>query len=227
MTPESRGGENWVCEWTNDEATMRPHVSDTFTMSRKESELRTAFLEQVDLVPDGNRIKQCIQCGTCTGSCPVSYAMEVTPRRAVALFRAGEIESILRSNTVWMCASCYACTVRCPAGIKITDMMYAFKRTAMRVGIYPAGQPIPLLSKAFVRIVNRTGRNQELTLLMRYGLRTNPFSMLRQLPLGLKLRAKGRLPLGLSRIQDRKRLSRILGKVKESRTIIPTPTGAR
>jgi heterodisulfide reductase subunit C len=184
-----------------------------YQMSRKESELRAAFLREVDLIPDGHRIKQCIQCGTCTGSCPVSFAMDITPRKAVALFRAGEIESILRSNTIWICASCYACTVRCPAGIKITDMMYAFKRTAMEKKMYPSDLNVHTLSESFVRLVNSTGKNQEMGLLLRYGLRSNPFSLLKGLPLGLKLRSRGRLPLKTSRIRNRKQLSGIIRRV--------------
>ena len=57
-------------------------------MTRTEAELRQVFLEQVKAVPAGERIRRCIQCGTCTGSCPVSYAMDISPRQLIALFRA-------------------------------------------------------------------------------------------------------------------------------------------
>ena len=107
------------------------HIQLPGLMSRKEAELRQIFLEQVHLIPGGEKIKKCIQCGTCTGSCPVSYAMDISPRQLIALFRAGEMEAIMKSRTIWICASCYACTTRCPSGIKITDIIYALKRTAM------------------------------------------------------------------------------------------------
>ncbi|MBU1297870.1 MAG: 4Fe-4S dicluster domain-containing protein [Bacteroidetes bacterium] len=47
-------------------------------LAKKESELRYAFLEHVKAIPGGEKIKSCIQCGTCTGSCPVSYAMDIS-----------------------------------------------------------------------------------------------------------------------------------------------------
>src|SRR5574341_563428 len=117
-------------------------MSQPGVMPRGERELRKSFLTQLELIPGGDKIKGCIQCGTCTGSCPVSYAMDISPRGVMALFRAGDIESILRSRTIWICASCYACTTRCPAGIKITDILYALKRIAMDKGIFPSRFPV-------------------------------------------------------------------------------------
>jgi len=73
--------------------------------SALEADLRNAFWQQAATIPDGSRIKNCIQCGSCTGSCPVSHAMDITPRQIVALFRAGRLEDILRSRAIWMCAS--------------------------------------------------------------------------------------------------------------------------
>src|SRR5512136_294053 len=112
-------------------------------LPRKEAELRAAFWEQVGSFPEGFKIKRCLQCGTCTGTCPVSYAMDLTPRQVVAMFRAGHIEEI------WLCASCYSCTVRCPAEIRVTDTMYALKRIAMARKIYPGRFPVHALSRAF------------------------------------------------------------------------------
>jgi heterodisulfide reductase subunit C len=203
---------------------MAHEFQESFYMSRKESELRSAFLEQVELIPDGHKIKQCIQCGTCTGSCPVSFAMDITPRKAIALFRAGEIEPILRSNTVWICASCYACTVRCPSGIKITDMMYAFKRIAMARKIFPKGLPVHALSSSFVNIVNKYGRNQEVNLLLRFGLKTGLAKLIANIPMGLRLRSKGRIPLGISKIKDRKQLSGIIKRVVSVRKMTEKPS---
>jgi len=185
-------------------------IDTSYFMSKKESELRASFLRQVELIPGGLKIKQCIQCGTCTGSCPVSYAMEITPRKVIALFRAGEIETILRSNTVWLCASCYACTVRCPAGIKITDIMYAFKRIALEKRMYPKRFNVQSLSSSFVDIVNKRGRNHEVRLLMNYGIRTGIARLLSSAPLGMRLRSKGRMPWTTSRIKNIKQLSGII-----------------
>jgi len=186
----------------------KPKVPGLLTAS--ERELRKTFLEQAHLVPGGERISQCLQCGTCTGSCPVSYAMDISPRKVIALFRAGEIEEILRSHTIWICASCYMCTTRCPQGIKITDILYALKRTAMEKKLYPDRYPVYLLSKSFVNLVNRYGRNHEILLLVSYHLRRNPLALLRLLPLGWALWRRGRVRLSPAKIAGVKAIRQIL-----------------
>jgi heterodisulfide reductase subunit C len=119
----------------------------------------------------------------------------------IALFRAGQIEEILRSRTIWICASCYMCTTRCPQSIKITDLLYALKRTAIDAGLYPERFPVYLLSKSFVDIVNRYGRNHEILLLLHYYLRRNPLGLFRLLPLGMAMLRKGRVSLFPSRVK--------------------------
>ena len=171
------------------------HAPVPGSLPAPERELRRRFLEEAQVVPGGDRISQCLQCGTCTGSCPVSYAMDISPRMVIALFRAGQIEEILRSRTIWICASCYMCTTRCPQSIKITDLLYALKRTAIDAGLYPERFPVYLLSKNFVRVVNRYGRNQEMLLLLLYYLRRNPLGLLRMLPLGIAMLRRGRISL--------------------------------
>jgi len=179
-----------------------------------ERELRKTFLEQARLVPGAERITRCLQCGTCTGSCPVSYAMDISPRMVIALFRAGEIGEILRSRTLWICASCYMCTTRCPQTIKITDLLYALKRTALDAKLYPDRFPVYLLSKNFVRLVNHYGRNQEILLLLLYYLRRNPLELLRMAPMGWSLMKKGRISLFPKKIQGVGAIRKILAASK-------------
>lgn len=180
------------------------------SLPASEQELRRRFLEEAHLVPGGERISRCLQCGTCTGSCPVSYAMDISPRMVIALFRAGQIEEILRSRTIWICASCYMCTTRCPQAIKITDLLYALKRTAMDAKLYPDRFPVYVLSKSFVRIVNYFGRNHEILLLLLYYLRRNPLELLRLLPLGISLFRRGRVSLFPKKIKGVKVIRQIL-----------------
>ena len=180
------------------------------TTPRSMEELQKIFLEDVYNIPEGENIKQCIQCGTCSGSCPTSYAMDFTPREIIAAFRAGMLERVLKSNTVWMCASCYYCTVRCPAGIKLTDIMYELKRLGIEYGLYAKGVTAPVLSKTFVKMVDKYGRSPELELLSRYMLATNPLGMVEMAPMGAKLFFKGRLGIFPKSIKGKSQLSKIL-----------------
>lgn len=162
-------------------------------VQKREAELRTAFWEQVKGIPHGEKIKECIQCGTCTGACPVSYMMDITPRETVALFRAGRIEDILQSRTIWLCASCYMCRVRCPSGILVTDMLYALKRLAMDKKIYPSNFPVYAMSQAFIDNIYKYGRNFELGLGVKYLLKAAPVKLLSGAGFGLTMMLKGRM----------------------------------
>jgi heterodisulfide reductase subunit C len=197
-------------------ASKKPEV-----LNEKEKALRDAFLLQIRNIPGGESIKKCIQCGSCTGSCPVSYTMDITPREVIALFRSGDIEAILASRTIWICASCYGCTVRCPQGVKVTDVLYALKRLAIENKIYPKRFPVYALSKSFVYLTNQFGRSYEPGLIVLYFIRTNPFKLLGMIPLFLKLIAKGRIGMLPKRIKRHSNFSRILDEAEIMEMIVP------
>jgi heterodisulfide reductase subunit C len=147
--------------------------------------------------------------------------MDITPREVIALFRAGDIESILSSRTIWICASCYACTVRCPQGVMVTDILYALKRLAIENKIFPKRFPVFALSKSFVSITNIFGRSYEPGLIILYFLRTNPFKLLGMMPLFIKLALKGRIGFLPHKIKGARKFSRILKEAEVMENIVP------
>lgn len=185
------------------------------THSPSESELRAAFWGQVGSFPDGHKIKKCLQCGTCTGACPVSEFMDITPRQTIAMFRAGRLEDILRSKAIWICASCYSCTVRCPSGIKVTDTMYALKRIAMHRNIYPANFPVHSLSSTFMRNVYKYGRNYELGLGVKYFMRSHIVKLVTSARYGIAMIRRGRMGLLPKRIKRVSQIQAIIKKANE------------
>ncbi len=166
---------------------------NTWDKIQYESELDSGFAQEVMSIPDGEKLLSCIQCGTCSGMCPLSSFMDYTPRQIVAMILAGFRGEVLSSYTTWLCASCYACTVECPQGIKITDLMYATKRLAIRDGMHPKRFPAQVLATEFYKGVERTGRSNEGSLLVRLFLKTNPLRLLGRAGFGLALLRRGRL----------------------------------
>lgn len=182
---------------------------------RVEEDLRIDFLEEVHEVPGGERIRECIQCGTCSGTCPLSWAMFYTPRRLFAMIRGGMRHEVLSSNTIWMCSSCYMCAVRCPQDIKITDIMYALKNIAIRED-YAKYTTAPILSQAFLDMVNKYGRNHETELMIKFLIRAGGLKrMLSMAPIGWALFSKGRLPFKANKIENIKQLHSIIKKAEE------------
>lgn len=168
-----------------------------------EAELDRAFARWATTVPGGERIRECIQCGACSGACPMSGYMDYTPRRIIALVREGFKDEVLSSRTIWLCASCYACAVECPQGINITDFMYALKERAIEEGRYPKGLPTPVYAREFAKLVRARGRSTESLLVIKALLRLNPLRLIAMAPLGLRLLLRGRLGLRPEQVRDR------------------------
>jgi heterodisulfide reductase subunit C len=186
-----------------------------------QEELDPGFGEAVASLPGGEDLHRCIQCGTCSGTCPMSIYMDYTPRRVIAMTRAGFKDEVLSSNTIWLCASCYACTVECPKQIKVTDVMYALKRKAIEEKVYPHRFPIPVLAREFFKSVWTTGRSNEGRIVTRMWLKTSPLRLLRQAGLGLKLLFRGRLAVRTERMTgDRDEMRRLLESVEKKRSSV-------
>lgn len=180
-----------------------------------QAELDLDFAREIAERYCGENLHNCIQCGTCSATCPCSLYMDYTPRRLVAMTREGFKDEVLKSFTIWLCASCYACTVECPKDIKITELMYAFKQKAIDEGVYPKRLATPVLASEFFKNVRRWGRSNEGILLTMMFLKTNPFKLIKQSILGLKLLIKGRLPLKIETIKGMDELKPILDAVEK------------
>lgn len=199
-----------------------------FRKVKYEKELKRDLAAEIVATPGGEKIFSCLQCGTCGSACPVSVYMDYTPRRLIGMVREGFKQEVLTSFAIWLCASCYECTVKCPAGIKVTEVMYALKRIAIREGIYPRRFPVPALAKEFIKMLKGTGRNNEFWLVLRVLLKTTPMKLLTSWPLGLRLWRRGRMCLTANRIPRAANadLLRILDSIESNGSTLREPATA-
>ena len=140
--------------------------------------------------------------------------MDLTPRQVIAMFRAGGIEELLGSRSIWVCASCYQCTTRCPADIQITDLIYALRRIAIENGIFPDRFPSHVFSETFIDMVKRYGRSYETGLLLLFFLRTSPMALYGWRRAGFDLWRHGRIQLRPEKIKGIDGLRRIIAKAE-------------
>ena len=171
------------------------------------------FGREVMSVPGCEQLESCIQCGTCSGVCPLSIYMDYTPRQVMELVRSDFKNEVLQSHTIWLCASCYACTTECPRQIRITDIMYELKQRAIKEKVYPKRFEIPVLAEEFTKMVHDYGRISETWLVSRMYLRTNPLAALGMAGLGLGLMKTGRFSLKQDKIERREELAKIMEAV--------------
>jgi quinone-modifying oxidoreductase subunit QmoC len=188
-------------------------------MIKYEVERDPQFAGWVAGVIGGERIRNCIQCGLCSASCPLSPYMDYTPRRLIHMAREGFKRDVLGSFTIWLCTSCYSCTVECPRRIRVTDVMYALKRRAIEDGVYPKRFPIPVLASQFGAMIRRKGRVTESWVIVRVFLKTAILRLLRMSKLGTRLFFSGRMGLWPESIRDRKQLQTLLDVVETHKEV--------
>ena len=79
------------------------------------------------------KIRACINCGTCTGSCPSGRRTAYRTRSAIRKALTGD-ESVLQDIDIWLCTTCYYCYERCPRDIPVTDMIIKLRNIAVEEG---------------------------------------------------------------------------------------------
>jgi heterodisulfide reductase subunit C len=161
------------------------------------------------------KVSACMQCGTCTGSCPNADAMDVTPRQLWRLVLLGLKEDLFKSRTFWLCSSCYYCTLRCPRGLPLTETIGALKRLAVAEGIL-IDRKSPLFYRTFLETVRRYGRVREMEMMTRYFVSLkNPITPLGFTPLGIRLMVKGKISPQMPSFFGKGKLDGIYKKVQE------------
>lgn len=81
----------------------------------------------------------CLDCGICTGSCPVSRVLpSFSPRLIVekALLELGD--ELLQDKDLWSCLTCGRCYERCPTSINFPEFMRNLREEAAKRGVAPA-----------------------------------------------------------------------------------------
>jgi len=170
-----------------------------------------------DLVtPDREKLLTCIQCGTCTASCPTAYAMDYTPRQLWRLIQLGLKEEVLTSNSFWLCTACYSCTLRCLRGIACTETMSTLKRMAVSMGMEKVSSSARFY-EAFRDTVRRHGRLHEVELMATFFGRAKRLGAMGYTRLGFTLWRKGKVSLDASAVNIRglNQIEAIYRKVEE------------
>ncbi len=141
--------------------------------------------------------------------------MDITPRRLIAMANAGFKYEVLSSFAVWLYSSCYSCVVSCPKEVKITDIMYAFKRRAIEEKVVPHPKfAIPILARAFSNMVKRYGRITESWLVIKLSFRIGLVSLLGMASLGMNLLRTGRMRLGKEKVKNRDQIKKIFNALE-------------
>lgn len=88
-------------------------------------------LEQI-LRTSGVNPRKCMKCGKCSATCPAYEEMEYHPHQFVAMIENGDIEPLLKSESLYKCLSCMACIERCPRSVEPAKLIEAVRTVVLR-----------------------------------------------------------------------------------------------
>ena len=103
------------------------------------------FEENVAGTRAGEKMRSCLQCGTCTASCPVAPYRDLSPREVVRLILIGAPVEVMSPDILYYCSACYSCSVRCPMGIKLTDLVNVLRNIAVEKGEGPLAEQLDMV----------------------------------------------------------------------------------
>lgn len=119
-------------------------VEKTFIGGLHEKLVEDKVISEAELEPDfakeivkygGKDVMTCLQCGNCTGVCPISLKIDYKTRSIIKFCQFGLKKFTI--GTRWVCATCYRCYEHCPADINPAEVMIALRHIAIREGVIP------------------------------------------------------------------------------------------
>jgi heterodisulfide reductase subunit C len=106
-----------------------------------ETKKQIIYLEELDkgmveavIKAGGDKINVCIQCGTCSASCPSGRRTAFRTRQIMRKALLGLKNEVLQDPDLWLCTTCYTCLERCPRGVDPTDVILILRRMAVKEG---------------------------------------------------------------------------------------------
>ncbi len=89
-------------------------------------------LQEQIIRSSGVNVLKCMRCGKCSGTCPSYGEMEYHPHQFVYMVERGEIEPLLKSESLYKCLTCFACVERCPRNVEPAKVVEAVRLATVR-----------------------------------------------------------------------------------------------
>jgi succinate dehydrogenase / fumarate reductase iron-sulfur subunit len=195
-------------------ARLKPYLQPADKDEDHERERRVSPEDMKKLVAVAN----CVMCATCYALCPVvsvdpSFAGPAAIAYAYRFIedtrdsKQSERVAQISDDYLWLCAHCYACSY-CPKHVDPHDRIIDTKRRSIALGQTDA--PGPRHALVVAKTIKQTGMLGENEVIAGTIGRFNFKGLLRVMPLGLRMAAKGKIP---------PLFMHPVGKVEEIRTI--------
>jgi succinate dehydrogenase / fumarate reductase iron-sulfur subunit len=177
---------------------LKPYLQPADRDEDHERERRVSPEDMKKLVAVAN----CVMCATCYALCPVVSVDPSFAGPAAIAYAYRFIEDTRDSKTnervaqisddyLWLCAHCYACSY-CPKHVEPHDRIIDTKRKSVEIGMTNAAGPRHALVVA--KTIKQTGMLAENEVIAGTVGKFNFRGLLKIMPLGLRMAAKGKVP---------------------------------
>ncbi len=145
----------------------------TFIQSRAVTDYNEALQDEIAVLPGGEHVHRCWQCGSCTNSCTVNAINpDFNPRHWIYLIRVGMESELLRDKEIiWQCVSCNKCTYACPRDVVPEGVMKALSHW-MELKGHVKKSPSMVFDEVFSEQVFERGKIEEGRVMQRFFKRT-------------------------------------------------------
>ena len=199
---------------SNDKDKLTTETKTIQLSVRKES--RQDFIKEIMKMLGGEKILNCMQCGSCSGGCPTIFAMDYSPMQIIKMINLGMKEEVLSSETIWVCSVCYTCSTRCPRNVDFTTLMMSLRNKAIRENLVKDSKKSDF-HKYFFEIVNKYGRFHAPMFFLKLFDITDFYSLIYNLRLGLRLFKRGKIQLRTPKMET-SWISSLLEKTDQEKT---------
>jgi len=177
---------------------LKPYLQPADRDEDHERERRVSPEDMKKLVAVAN----CVMCATCYALCPVisvdpSFAGPAAIAYAYRFIEdtrdAKQKERVVQisDDYLWLCAHCYACSY-CPKHVDPHDRIIDTKRRSVAIGLTDA--PGPRHALVVAKTIKQTGMLAENDVIVGTVGRFNVRGLIKIMPLGLRMAAKGKIP---------------------------------
>ncbi|MGD1995902.1 MAG: (Fe-S)-binding protein [Anaerolineae bacterium] len=92
---------------------------------------------EVGKLPEELDIFGCIQCGKCTGGCPVSITTALNVRFLIYQTLVGALSNVGHMEELWDCTCCFTCVERCPKDVRPGELIIGLRSQLVESGRIP------------------------------------------------------------------------------------------
>jgi len=179
-----------------------------------QTSIDAVFVRKIEALA-GTSVRNCMQCGKCSAGCPMATFMENPPNRIVRLLQLGQWQRILEGRSIWYCASCETCSSRCPNKVHLASIMDALRKLSWDSEGPSKDSHVQLANRLFLQNIRSYGRQYEMRLAAMFNVKSGQY--LKDVMLGPKLFAKGKLKLFHKKNKNLTEIDKIFSRIEAMR----------